>query len=88
MKYLGSILHYIVRDTFKSNPPLTKDVLALMKYYRNYHISNEALDRTSDISINNITYKDLDEYSELLVSEEQITSFLRQMLISLKNSEN
>lgn len=77
MKYVGSILHYLVRDAFRGNPPMTKDVLALMNYYRNYHISNEAIERTSDVLNNNIKYNDIDEYSANLVPEEQITSFFQ-----------
>lgn len=77
MKYCGSILHYLVRDAFKGNPPLTKDILALMNYYRNYHIPNDAVEKNADILNNRVQYKDIDEYSAKLVPEEQITSFFQ-----------
>mmetsp|Transcript_34345 Transcript_34345/g.35639 ORF Transcript_34345/g.35639 Transcript_34345/m.35639 type:complete len:493 (+) Transcript_34345:12-1490(+) len=77
MKYVGSVLHYLVRDSFRGNPGLTKDILALMNYYRNYHIPNEAVERSIDITNNNVQYKDIDEFSAGLVPEEQITSFFQ-----------
>lgn len=81
MKYCGSICHYLVRDAFRGNPVLTKDILALMNYYRNYHIKNEAVEKSVDILNNNIQYKDIDEFSAGLVPEEQITKFFQDNVV-------
>lgn len=78
MKYVGSVFHYLTRDAFRGNPVLTKDILALMNYYRNYHIANEAVEKSIDVLNNNIQYKDIDEFSAGLVPEEQITAFFQK----------
>jgi len=74
-KYIGSILHYITRDAFKTAPPMVKEILALFNFYRNYHIYNDQIEKDSDFFNNNIVYKDNDELSEDLVVEETISKF-------------
>ena len=74
-KYLGSILHYLTRDTFNNNPTMLKEFLALLNYYRNYHIYNEQVEKQDDIYNNNMVFIDNDEYSRNLVPENNITEF-------------
>ena len=74
-KYVGSIMHYLTRDTFKNNPTMLKDVLALMNYYRNYHIYNKAIESQDDIFNNNMVFRDEDEFADLLIPESSITEF-------------
>ena len=74
-KYVGSILHFLVRDAFKTNPPMVKEILALLNYYRNYHIYNEQIEKAGNVFKNDIQFKDVDEISVDLVQESTISSF-------------
>ena len=74
-KFIGSIMHYLVRDTFNNDPTMLKDVLALTNYYRNYHIYNKEVEGQSDIFNNNLEFKDIDEFADYLVPESTITEF-------------
>ena len=75
-KYVGSIMHYLVRDTFHTDPTMLKEVLALMNYYRNYHIYNKEVEEQNNVfSSNNVEFKDYDEFSDYLVPESTITEF-------------
>jgi hypothetical protein len=75
-KYVGSVLHYLIRDTFKVSPPMIKEVLALMNFYRNYKIFNEQIEKKgNDVFSSDITYRDIDELSRNLVPENTISNF-------------
>lgn len=74
-KYIGSIMHYLTRDAFQNEPSTMKEVLALMNYYRNYHIFNEQVEKQENIFNNNIVFIDVDEFAEFLVPENQISEF-------------
>ena len=74
-KYIGSIMHYLTRDTFNNNPTMLKEILALMNYYRNYHIYNKAVESQDDIFNNNMVFRDEDEFSDYLIPESSITEF-------------
>ena len=75
-KYIGSILHYLTRDTFAKEPEMTKELLLLLNYYRNYHLYNEQVERKRDEFRNNeIDIKDIDEFEESLIPEDSITLF-------------
>ena len=74
-KYIGSIMHYLTRDTFNNNPTMLKDILALMNFYRNYHIYNKAVESQDDIFNNNMQFRDEDEVADMLVPESSITEF-------------
>ena len=74
-KYIGSIMHYLTRDTFNNNPTMLKEILALMNYYRNYHIYNKAVESQDDIFNNNMVFRDEDEFADYLVPESSITEF-------------
>jgi hypothetical protein len=74
-KYIGSIMHYLTRDTFNNNPTMLKDILALMNYYRNYHIYNKAVESQDDIFNNNMAFRDEDEFADYLIQESSITEF-------------
>jgi hypothetical protein len=72
-KLIGSIMHYLVIDTFNNNPSMLKDHFALMNYYRNYHIYNEDIE-SQDI-FGSIEFEVIDEYEEYLVPRNTITEF-------------
>lgn len=74
-KYIGSIIHYLTRDAFQNEPSSMKEILALLNYFRNYHIFNEQVEKQEDIFNNNIVFLDVDEFSEFLVPENQISEF-------------
>ena len=74
-KYVGSIMHYLTRDTFNNNPFMLKDVLALMKFYRNYHIYNKTVESQDDIFNNNIAFRDEDEFANFMIPESSVTKF-------------
>ena len=75
-KYIGSIMHYLVRDTFNTDPTMLKEVLALMNYYRNYHIYNKEVEEQNNVfNSNTVEFKDYDEFSDYLVPESTITEF-------------
>ena len=74
-KFIGSIIHYLVRDTFNTDPTMVKDVLALMNFYRNYHIYNKEVEGQSDVFNKNTEFKDIDEFADYLVPESTITEF-------------
>ena len=74
-KYIGSIMHYLTRDTFNNNPTMLKQILALMNFYRNYHIYNKAVESQDDIFNNNMAFRDEDEFAEYLIPESSITEF-------------
>ncbi|MCQ2816459.1 MAG: hypothetical protein MJ252_04245 [archaeon] len=74
-KYIGSIMHYLTRDTFSNDPIPLKEILALLNYYRNYHIYNQQIEDYKDIFSVNINIKDEDEYVQYLIPEDKINSF-------------
>ena len=77
-KYIGSIMHYLTRDTFMYEPGLIRDILALFNYYRNYHFYNEQIEKQHDIFSGNLIMQDTeneDEYSEYLINENDISEF-------------
>ncbi len=74
-KYLASILHYLTRDAFYTMPAMIKELLALLNYYRNYHIYNEQVEKQHDVFNNNMVFRDQDEISRDLVPESSMTEF-------------
>ena len=77
-KYIGSIMHYLTRDTFMYDPGLIRNTFALFNYYRNYHIYNEQIEKNHDIFGGNLMMQDTeneDEYSEYLIDENDISEF-------------
>jgi hypothetical protein len=74
-KYLGSILHYLTRDAFNASPPMVKELLALLNYYRNYHLFNDQVERQQDVFTNSMVFRDQDEIAKDLVPEGTITEF-------------
>lgn len=74
-KYIGSIMHYLTRDTFQNDPVMLKELIALMNYYRNYHLFNEQVEKQQDIFNNNMVFLDEDEFAEFLIPEGQISQF-------------
>ena len=74
-KYVGSIMHYLTRDTFNNNPTMLKDFLALMNYYRNYHLFNKEIELQDDIFDNKMTFSDEDEFADFLIPYNFIIEF-------------
>ena len=74
-KYIGSIMHYLVRDTFSNNPTMIREILALLNYYRNYHLYNEQVEKQEDIFNTGMAFIDNDEFAEFLIPENNITEF-------------
>ena len=77
-KYVGSIIHYLTRDTFISNPRVVTNCLGLFNYYRNYHIYSAQIERQEDSFRGLLTLEGTendDEYAEFLIPEEDITQF-------------
>ena len=77
-KYIGSIMHYLTRDTFMYDPGLIQDILALFNFYRNYHLYNEQIEKQHDVFSGQIMLQDTeneDEYSEYLIDENDISEF-------------
>ena len=81
-KYLGVILHMIVKNTFKNDVEPLDDVFALFNYYRNYHLENEFIEKKENKNISKKNYLfeglpnvDEDEYSLYFIKEEDIEAF-------------
>jgi hypothetical protein len=77
-KYIGSIMHYLTRDTFMYEPGLVNDIFQLFNYYRNYHLYNEQIEKQHDIFSGHLVLQDTeneDEYSEYLINENDISEF-------------
>ena len=74
-KYIGSIIHYLTRDTFKGEPKIHKIFEAVLNYYRNYHEENEDLNACEDIFGEDMIYKDKDEVTKYLIPYEEISEF-------------
>ena len=72
-KYIGSLLHYLTRDTFDNNPQIQIDGLSLINYYRNYHLNDDEVRNQKNIYPNYKIFKDKDQFSEFLVPESKIT---------------
>ena len=81
-KYLGVILHILVKKTFKNDVEPLDDIFALFNYYRNYHLENEFIEKkeNKNIAKNNYEFEGLpnvdeDEYSLYFIKEEDIEVF-------------
>ena len=72
-KYIGSLLHFLTRDTFKNNPQIQNDGLSLINYYRNYHINDDEVKNQKKFYPNYKIFKDKDQFAQFLVSESKIT---------------
>ena len=87
-KYIGSIMHYLTRDTFQNDPEMIKELLVLLNYYRNYHLFNEQVEKQRDAFNNDAEFRDADEFEEYLIPEESITKFWelnKQFINTYKN---
>ena len=77
-KYIGSIIHYLTRDTFINSPKTVTNCLGLFNYYRNYHIYNEHIEKQEDSFKGMLAFEgneNEDEYAEYLIPEDKISSF-------------
>lgn len=76
--YIGSIIHYLTRDTFIHGPRVVKTCLGLFNYYRNYHSYNEYIEKQKDSFKGALELQGTendDEYGEFLVPENDISDF-------------
>ena len=73
-KYIGSIIHYLTRDTFINNPIKLNSLLPLMNYYRINHLYKKEVE-FQDNNFDNIVLNDEDEYADFLIPENSITQF-------------
>ena len=81
-KYLASILHILVKETFKNDVEPLDDIFALFNYYRNYHLENEFIEKkeNKNIAKENYEFQGLpdineDEYMAYFIKEEEIEDF-------------
>ena len=74
-KYIGSIIHYLTRDTFQMEPEMVKEILVLMNYYRNYHLLNEEVEQVGSGIKEKMKFKDKDEFERFLIPEKNISKF-------------
>ena len=74
-KYIGSIIYYLTRDTFKGLPKIHKIFEAVLNYYRNYDEENVDLEKCEDIFGEDMIYKDKDEFTKNLIPYDEINQF-------------
>ena len=74
-KYIGSIIYYLTRETFKGQPKIHKIFEAILNYYRNYDLDNKDLDSCEDIFGDDMVYKDKDEFIVNLIPYSDISKF-------------
>ena len=77
-KYVGSIIHYLTRDTFLNSPKVVTNCLGLFNYYRNYHLYNEQIEKQEESFKGMLQFdgtENDDEYAQFLIPEEDITQF-------------
>jgi hypothetical protein len=76
--YIGSIIHYLTRDSFLNSPKVVTNCIGLFNYYRNYHLYNELIEKQEDSFRGMLTLEGTendDEYAEFLVPENNISAF-------------
>ena len=74
-KIIGSIIHYLSKDSFIDNPKMLKNYFALLNYYRNYHIKNQEINKCEKIFGEDMIYKDYDEFSNYLIPKSELKDF-------------
>jgi len=87
MKFLGSILHYIVQETFLVSLPILKDKISLFNYFRNYKIIDPSIENqktnlisisSSNININNVfELNDKDNLNGALIDDAVFKEFMQ-----------
>jgi hypothetical protein len=76
---LGSILHYLVKGAFNISPAMVKELLALLNYYRNYHLFKKDIESQGDIfNAESFNYEDTDEISKNLIPESELNEFWKE----------
>ena len=74
-KYIGSIIHYLTRDTFKDKPKIHNNFISVLNYFRNYKDINEDLEDVNDDFGKDMIYNEKDEFSRFLVDFKDISIF-------------
>ena len=74
-KIIGSIIHYLTKDTYSNNPNMIKNFFALLNYYKNYHLNNNEINNCEDIFGDDMIYKDYDEFTKYLINKSDLSEF-------------
>ena len=74
-KYIGSIIHYLTRDTFKDKPKIHNNFISVLNYFRNHKDINEDLEDVNDDFGKDMIYNEKDEFSRFLVDFKDISIF-------------
>ena len=75
-KYIGTLLHYLTKETFSENPKKKNDIISLLNYYRNYHLYENKILEQNDI-FEDISYNDdKDQYNKFLLNKWKVDNFL------------
>ena len=74
-KIIGSIIHYLTKDTYSNNPNMIKNFFALLNYYKNYHLNNNEINNCEDIFGDDMIYKDYDEFTKYLIDKSDLSEF-------------
>ena len=88
-KYVGSIIHYLTRETFKDKPKMHKNFWSVLNYYRNYNTINEELEACNDIYGRDMKYIEKDQFTKYLIPFEEVQEFWelnKEFVQNYKNS--
>ena len=88
-KYVGSIIHYLTRETFIDKPKMHKNFLSVLNYYRNYNTINEELEACKDINGRDMKYLEKDQFTKYLIPFEEVQEFWelnKEFVQNYKNS--
>lgn len=76
---IGSVIHYLVRDSFRRNPVYVKDKLNLANYYRNYHLDNYTIYQTAmDKFDSDKDFGNLFEVKTKLIDERELSIYFNE----------
>lgn len=78
LKYLCSVIHYLIQDAFNDTPPKLKSILVYLNYLKSYKIKEPLILELYDSDIikdTSIKYVDKDEFTSNLVPREVISDF-------------
>lgn len=78
LKYISSILIYLIHDAFNLNPNKMESILVYLNYLKSYQIKNKEIFQLKDIEIikdASIKYTNYDEFAIDLIPREAISEF-------------
>lgn len=71
----GSLLQFIVRETFRNRPVMMRNRNNLNNYFRNYKIFNPEIEEPITDYITDLNYSDIDEYYNNMIDESFVFSY-------------